>query len=280
MNFLQCNQFLCLHKAGAILQSLLALSRSLTPFYKLYNDFCSQLTAPNGPTKGIKMIDLYTDATPNGLKISIALEELGLEYQAHRIYLGGDQVTEKFTRMNPNQKIPVLKDDSVTLAESGAILYYLANKTGKLLPSDTIQRSKVMELLMLQMSGLGPNFGQLLTFGGAWANEFPVVTQRFQKEVNRLFKVLDKHLSGQNFLGSDEYSIADIAFFPWVRMAHIHPLGEMLTLTGLTNLNSWYERIAARPAVQRGLLIPEPFPPEEQFKAFVSAVVGLGDLHQ
>ena len=226
------------------------------------------------------MIDLYTDATPNGLKISIALEELALDYTAHRIYLGGDQMSDDFTKMNPNQKIPVLKDEDVTLAESGAILYYLAQKTGKLLPKDLAQKSKVMELLMLQMSGLGPSFGQLMTFGGAWGNEFPVVTQRYQKEVNRLFKVLDTHLCRHPFLGSDEFSIADIAFFPWVRMAHIHPLGEMLSLTGLTNLNSWYERIAARPAVQRGLLIPEPFPPEEQFKAFVSAVVGLGELHQ
>ena len=226
------------------------------------------------------MIDLYTDATPNGLKISIALEELGLEYQAHRVYLGGDQMTDEFTKMNPNQKIPVLKDENVTLAESGAILYYLAQKTGKLLPSDLVQRSKVMELLMLQMSGLGPYFGQLMTWGGAWGNEFPTVTARYQKEVNRLFAVLDKHLVGNDFLGSDEFTIADIAFFPWVRMAHVHPLGEMLSLTGLSNLNSWYERIAARPSVQRGLLIPEPFPPEEQFKAFVSAVVGLGDLHK
>ena len=226
------------------------------------------------------MIDLYTDATPNGLKISIALEELGLKFNAHRIYLGGDQMTKAFTKMNPNQKIPVLKDGDIILAESGAILYYLAEKTGKLLPTDLTKRSKVMELLMLQMSGLGPSFGQLMTFGGAWNNEFPVVTARYQQEVNRLFTVLEQHLVGNNFLGSDEFSIADIAFFPWVRMAHVHPLGEMLSLTGLTNLNSWYERIAARPAVQRGLLIPEPFPPEEQFKAFVSAVVGLGDLHK
>ncbi len=226
------------------------------------------------------MIELYTDATPNGLKISIALEELGLEYNAHRIYLGGDQMTDDFTKMNPNQKIPVIQDGDITLSESGAILYYLAQKTSKLLPTELKKRSKVMELLMLQMSGLGPAFGQLMTFGGAWNNEFPVVTQRYQKEVNRLFKVLDKHLVAQTFFAGDEFSIADIAFFPWVRMAHVHPLGEMLSLEGCVNLNSWYERIAARPAVQRGLLNPEPFPPEEQFKAFVSAVVGLGDLHK
>lgn len=110
------------------------------------------------------MIDLYTDATPNGLKISITLEEPGLEYQAHRIHLGGEQTTPEFTQMNPNQKIPVIQDGDITVSESGVILYYLSEKTEKLLPKKLSKRSKAMEILMLNMSGLGPNFDQLMVW--------------------------------------------------------------------------------------------------------------------
>ncbi len=226
------------------------------------------------------MIDLYTDAPPNGLKISIALEELGIEYQAHKIHLGGEQTTPEFTQMNPNQKIPVIQDGDITVSESGAILYYLAEKTGKLLPKDLTKRSKVMEMLMLQMSGLGPNFGQLMVWAGAWSNEFPTVSERYAKEVTRLLGVLNTLLQDQEYMAGDEYTIADIAFFPWIRMCVVHPLGEMLPFKEQQNLTRWYENIAQRDAVQRGLLVPEPLPSEEQFKAFVSAVVGLGELHK
>jgi len=226
------------------------------------------------------MIDLYTDATPNGLKISIALEELGLDYQAHRLFLGGDQKSEKFTLLNANQKIPVVQDGDITVSESGAILYYLAEKSGQLLPTELKKRTKVMELLMLQMSGLGPSFGQLIVWAGAWNNEFPQATNRYLKEVKRLFSVLEVHLQGNDYFAGDEYTIADIAFFPWVRMADVHPVGEMLALSEYKNLHKWYQHINTRDAVQRGLLIPEPHPPEQQIKAFVSAVVGLGELHQ
>jgi len=225
------------------------------------------------------MIELFTDATPNGLKISIALEELGLEYKAHGLHLGGDQKTAEFTAMNPNQKIPVLKDGDTIISESGAILYYLAEKTGKLLPKALQPRTKVMEMLMLQMSGLGPSFGQLLVWAAAWGNEFPKATERYQKEVSRLLAVLDKHLDNSPYFAGDSYSIADIAFFPWVRMCYVHPIGEMLSTAEHHNLNSWYELISERAAVKRGLLVPEAHPPEVQFKAFVSAVVGLGDIH-
>lgn len=226
------------------------------------------------------MIDLYTDATPNGLKISIALEELGLDYQAHPVFLGGEQTTAQFTEMNPNQKIPVLKDGDVCVTESGAILYYLAQKTGKLLPQDPLKRTEVVERLMLQMSGLGPNFGQLLVWGGAWNNEVPKATERYLKEVLRLFGVLDTLLEGKEFFAAGEYTIADIAFFPWVRMAFVHPIGAMIPSADFKNLTAWYERIDQREAVQRGVLVPEPNPPEKQFAAFVSAVVGLGELHK
>ena len=225
------------------------------------------------------MIELYTDATPNGLKISIALEELGLEYAIHQLDLGGDQKTPEFTAINPNQKIPVIIDGDITISESGAILYYLAQKTGKLLPEGLEKRVRVIEMLMLQMSGLGPNFGQLLVWAGAWGNKHPVATERYQKETSRLFSVLNQHLQGNKFFAGDEFSIADIAFYPWIRLCHINPVGEMLSLSEFTNLSNWYNRVSQRPAVQRGVLVPEPHPPEEQFKAFVSAVVGLGELH-
>lgn len=225
------------------------------------------------------MIDLYTDATPNGLKISIALEELGLEYRAHRLFLGGDQKTPEFTQMNPNQKIPVINDGDLTISESGAILHYLAEKTGKLLPVDPMQRAKVMEMLMLQVSGLGPNFGQLLVWAAVWNNEIPKATERYQKEVSRLAGVLNQLLEGSDYFAGETYSIADIAFFPWVRMFHIHPVGQMIQISHYKNLHDWFERVSQREAVQRGLLVPEPHPPEEMFKAFISSTVGLGELH-
>ena len=225
------------------------------------------------------MINLYTDATPNGLKISIALEELGLEYEVQHMDLGGDQKTPEFTSINPNQKIPVIVDGDITVSESGAILYYLAEKNGQLLPRDLTRRTKVIEMLMLQMSGLGPNFGQLLVWAGAWGNKHPVATERYLKETTRLFGVLNKHLENNEFFAGDEFSIADIAFYPWIRLCHINPVGEMLALNEFSHLSNWFDRISLRPAVQRGILVPEPHPPEEQFKAFVSAVVGLGELH-
>ncbi len=225
------------------------------------------------------MIDLYTDATPNGLKISIALEEMGLEYKPHRIYLGGDQLEAEFTKMNPNQKIPVIKDGETIVSESGAILFYLAEKTGKFLPEGLERRTKTIEMLMFQMSGLGPMFGQFLVFAGAWNNEFPIVTERYTKEISRIFGVLDKILAENDFISGDEYTIADIAFLPWIRMCQVHPLGEQLPLKDNKNLSNWYDRVIERPAVQRGLQVPEPFSPEKQFEAFVSATVGLGKLH-
>ena len=125
------------------------------------------------------MLELYTDATPNGLKISIALEEMKLDYKVHQIFLGGDQFSPEFTALNPNRKIPVLVDDGFVLTESGAILIYLAEKTGKLMPTDSVARSRVIEMLMFQMASLGPMFGQLLVFAAAWENKFPEVTSRY-----------------------------------------------------------------------------------------------------
>ena len=225
------------------------------------------------------MLDLYTDATPNGLKISVCLEELGLQYNVHHLFLAGDQMTPKFTQLNPNNKIPVLVDDGLVITESGAILIYLAEKTGKLLPRDPRLRIKTIEMIMFQMASLGPMFGQLLVFAGAWKNEYPAVTGRYVKEVNRILAVLEARLQGHTYFVDNEYTIADIAMLPWVRMAVVHPIGQMLMFTDKPNLKSWWERVSTRPAVVKGLSIPEPFAAEKQFEGFIKATVGLGDLH-
>jgi GST-like protein len=225
------------------------------------------------------MIDLYTDATPNGLKISVALEEFGLPYKVHPIFLGGDQLTPEFTKMNPNNKIPVLVDDGLAVTESGAILIYLAEKTGKLLPTDPKARIKTIEMVMFQMASVGPMMGQLMVFRGPWQNKFPDVTNRYFKEVSRLFSVLNKRLEGKTYFAGNEYTIADIAMLPWIRAAAIMPFTQDLPITANANLKAWLDRVMARPAVEKGLTIPEPFPMEKQFAGFIKATVGLGDLH-
>ena len=225
------------------------------------------------------MIDLYNDATPNGLKISVALEELGLKYNLHRVFLGGDQKTPEFTALNPNNKIPVLVDDGLVVTESGAILIYLAEKTGKLLPTEPKARIKAIEMLMFQMASVGPMFGQLMVFRGPWQNKFPEVSNRYFKEASRILAVLDKRLEGKTYFAGEEYSIADIAILPWVRAIAVMPFTADLPVANLANLKAWLDRVLARPAVQKGLTIPEPFPPEQQFAGFIKATVGLGDLH-
>lgn len=226
------------------------------------------------------MIDLYTDATPNGLKISIALEELGLPYKAHGLYLGGDQFSKEFVRLNPNKKIPVIKDDDVVLTESGAILIYLAEKTGQLLPINIKERAKAIEMLMFQMSGIGPMFGQYLVFAAAWQNEFPKVTKRYFKEVSRILSVLNTRLEGYEFIAGNEFTIADIAFIPWVNMCLIHPAATDLPLKQNKNVFDWLNRMLERPAVIRGMKVPEPFPPEKQYEGFVAATIGHGHLYE
>jgi len=225
------------------------------------------------------MIDLYTDATPNGLKVSIALEEMGLNYNVHQVFLGGEQFKSEFTKLNANNKIPVLIDDGLVLTESGAILHYLAEKTGKLLPTDLTTRTEVMEALMFQMGSLGPMFGQYLVFAAAWQNEYPTVTNRYFKEVSRILSVMNTRLEGKEYLAGNEFSIADVASIPWIRLCAIHPAGENLPLADHKNLFAWWDRVSSRPAVIKGLATPEPYPMEKQFEGFVSATVGLGKLH-
>jgi GST-like protein len=225
------------------------------------------------------MLDLYTDATPNGLKISICLEELGLQYNVQRIFLGGDQMSPEFTKLNPNNKIPVLVDDGFVLTESNAILIYLAEKNSKLLPQDGKLHAKLVEAMMFQAASVGPMFGQLMVFAGAWQNEFPKVTGRYVKEMNRILAVLETRLHGQTYVVGDQFTIADIAMLPWIRAAFVTPFGKMLALSDKPNLNAWWERVSVRPSVVKGLSIPEPFPMEKQFAGFIKATVGLGDLH-
>ena len=225
------------------------------------------------------MIELYTDATPNGLKVSIALEEMELDYKVHQVFLGGDQFSPEFTELNPNRKIPVLVDDGLVLTESGAILIYLAEKTGRLLPTDPVARSRTIEMLMFQMASLGPMFGQLLVFAAAWGNEYPEVTSRYFTEVSRILAVLDTRLESNAYLAGDEFTIADVAIIPWIRMCSIHPVASDLPFHSHSNLVAWWERVSSREAVQRGLANPQPFAPEKQFEGFVSATVGVGQLH-
>ncbi len=201
------------------------------------------------------MITLYTAATPNGHKISIALEELGLPYEVRRIQLGkGEQREPWFLAINPNGRIPAIVDHDegdFAVFESGAILVYLAEKTGKLLPADPKGRSRVLQWLMFQMGGVGPMMGQANVFNRYAPEKIPYAIERYQRESRRLFEVLESRLAKADWL-ADDYSIADIANFSWVRT---HEWAGV-SIEGLPGLGRWLERIAARPAVQRGLAIP------------------------
>jgi glutathione S-transferase len=201
------------------------------------------------------MIDLYTAATPNGWKASITLEELGLDYEVHAIDLSsGEQKQKPFTDMNPNGRIPVILDRSnndFVVFESGAIMLYLAERHGKLIPTDEKGRSRVVQWLMFQMGGLGPMMGQANVFARYFPEKIPAAIDRYLRESRRLLEVLDGHLAGNEWLAGD-YSIADIANFSW---AHIHEWPGV-DVTGLDHLKRWMEAIAARPAVQRGLAVP------------------------
>ncbi|WP_438035835.1 glutathione S-transferase family protein [Sorangium sp. So ce204] len=198
------------------------------------------------------MIDLYTWTTPNGYKPVILLEELGLAYQIKPIDIGaGAQKTPEYLRINPNGKIPALRDHDhpngpVTVFESGAILIYLAEKTGKLLPASEPGRSRVIEWLMFQMGAVGPMLGQLGHFRSAAPEKIPYAIERYQNEQDRIYKVLDGRLAESEYL-ADEYSIADIATFPWISGAA--RMG--VALEPYPNLARWEQAIKARPAVAR-----------------------------
>ena len=198
------------------------------------------------------MIELYTAATPNGHKISISLEELGLPYEVHALSFDRqEQKAPEFLRINPNGRIPAIVDDGFAVFESGAILLYLAEKTGRLLPSDPKGRSLAIQWLMFQMGGVGPMQGQANVFFRYFPEKLQGAIDRYQHETRRLYEVLDRRLGEAEYLAGD-YGIADIATFPWVR---IHDWAGV-AIDGLEHLQRWMDAIAVRPAVQRGLQVP------------------------
>lgn len=203
------------------------------------------------------MIDLYTAETPNGWKIAIALEELGLPYRVHALRLSqGEQKQAWYLELNPNGRIPTIVDrdnDDFVVFESGAILIYLAEKTGRLMPADGKGRSRVIQWLMFQMAGVGPMMGQANVFFRYAPEKIPFAIDRYQREVRRLFEVLERQLGKHEYLAG-EYSIADIAHWSWV---HAHDWSGV-SIEGLTNLQRWLAAVGARPAVQRGRAVPAP----------------------
>jgi len=202
------------------------------------------------------MIDLYTAATPNGHKVSIVLEELGLPYTVHALSFDKkEQKSADFLKINPNGRIPAIVDRAngdFAVFESGAILIYLAEMTGKLLPADPKGRSVALQWLMFQMGGIGPMQGQANVFFRYFPEKLQGAIDRYQHETRRLYEVLDTRLQSVEFLAG-EYSIADIATFPWVRGYE----WSGVSVEGLTALQRWMATMEARPAVQRGLQIPQ-----------------------
>ncbi|MCP2225366.1 MULTISPECIES: glutathione S-transferase family protein [Pseudomonas] len=204
------------------------------------------------------MIDLYTAATPNGHKVSIVLEELGLPYTVHALSFDKkEQKSPDFLKINPNGRIPAIVDRAngdFAVFESGAILIYLAELGGKLLPQDPKGRSVVLQWLMFQMGGIGPMQGQANVFFRYFPEKLQGAIDRYQHETRRLYEVLDTRLQAVEFLAG-EYSIADIATYPWVRGHE----WSGVEVDGLPALQRWMASMEARPAVQRGLLVPERF---------------------
>ena len=203
------------------------------------------------------MIDLYTWATPNGRKISIALEELGLPYEVHPINISeGEQFSTEFSAISPNQKIPAIVDreNGIRLMESGAILMYLAQKAGKLLPADPVKYWETIQWLMWQKGGLGPMLGLALHYLKFNPGKSAYSEERYQKETHRLYGVLDRALSGRDFIVDAEYTIADIASWPWVARHEF----QNVDLNDYPNVLAWYLRIAERPAVHAGWAVPVP----------------------
>ena len=205
------------------------------------------------------MIDLYTWKTSNGRKASIMLEEIGLPYTVHPIPIGQDvQFTPEYIAINPNSKIPAIVDQDgpggqpYTVIESGAILMYLAEKSGKLMPSEMAARYKVIQWLMFQMGGVGPIFGQVHHFERAAKEDIPYGKKRYGTECRRLYSVINARLEGRSFFANEQYSIADIAVLPWVARFE----WQLVDLNDYPNVKRWYDSLMARPAVQKGMEIP------------------------
>jgi len=202
------------------------------------------------------MIEVYSWATPNGHKVHVMLEECGLEYRAIPVNIGaGDQFAPEFLAISPNNKIPAIVDPDgpdgrpISLFESGAILLYLAAKTGRFLPTDIRARYRVLEWLMFQMGSIGPMLGQAHHFRLYAPEKIPYAIERYSNEARRIYGVLDKRLQGREWVASDDYSIADIAIFPWLRSWQ----NQGIDWADFPHLKRWFDRVAARPAVQRGV---------------------------
>ena len=204
------------------------------------------------------MIDLYTWPTPNGHKIQIMLEETGLPYRVHAVDIGaGDQFKPEFLAISPNNKIPAMVDSEgpggkpLALAESGAMLFYLASKTGKFLPRDLGERWAVMQWVMFQMGHIGPMLGQAHHFLVYAPEKIPYAIERYSKEANRLYGVLERRLAESKFVACAEHTIADMSIFPWLRSYK----NQGVDLDEYPNVKRWFEAIDARPAVQRALAV-------------------------
>lgn len=204
------------------------------------------------------MIDVYSWSTPNGHKVHIALEELGLDYRIHPVNIGkGDQFEAEFLRISPNNKIPAIVDqrgpdgEPFSLFESGAILIYLGEKTGRLLPTELSRRYRTIEWLMFQIGNLGPMLGQAHHFRNYATPQLDYAVERYTNEATRLYRVLDHRLANETFLAGTEYTIADIAVFPWIRPYE----RQGQDLAEHPNLKRWFDAVASRPAVKRGLAV-------------------------
>ncbi len=201
------------------------------------------------------MIDFYTWTTPNGRKISILLEELGVEYTAHSIDIGaGDQKTPEFLKIAPNNKIPAIvdHDNGLNLMESGAIMLYLAEKYGKFMPTEPLAKARAHEWLMWQMAGFGPMLGQTHAFHHFNKGKSEWGEERFLTETARLYGVLNERLKDRDYI-VDEYSIVDMACWPWASRYE----WQSIDLADYPNVRAWYQRILARPAVQKGYHVPK-----------------------
>ncbi len=204
------------------------------------------------------MIEVYSWATPNGHKVHIMLEECGLAYRAHAVDIGaGEQFAPEFLAISPNNKIPAIVDpdgpdgEPISLFESGAILLYLAAKTGRFLPADTRGKYEVLQWLMFQMGGVGPMLGQNHHFRLYAPEKIPYAIERYTNEARRLYGVMDRRLASSRYLGGPEYGIADIAVFPWLR----NWKNQGMDWDEHPHLRGWFDEIAARPAVQRGVAV-------------------------
>ena len=231
------------------------------------NDLSTFLITTKWPARHHDRIQLYSLPTPNGVKVSIMLEETGLPYEPHLVNFDtGDQLSPEFLSLNPNNKIPAIIDPNgpdgkpLALFESGAILIYLAAKSGKLLPADTAGRYEALQWVMFQMGGIGPMFGQVGFFhkfaGKDYEDKRP--RDRYVAEAKRLLGVLDGQLATRRWVAGDEYTIADIAIFPWVRnLIGFYGAGELVGIADFPHVTRALEAFVARPAVDRGLQIPK-----------------------